>query len=96
MGFEFRALPDILKPYFGYLHLVKYMEILAFMMKLQQCVRLVDIQWKTLNQCQRHLDSQRFDKFYEGKLIKKLHFLRYLVQACLIRLQNYLFYHVIE
>lgn len=91
VGFEFRGLPDILKPYFGYLHLVKYMEILAFMLKLRQCVRLVDSQWKALNQTERQFRG----RLYEGTMVKRLHFLRYVVQACLIRLQNYLFFHVI-
>lgn len=59
VGFDFRALPDILKPYFSYIHLVKYMEVFAFILRLRHCVRLTEMQWKSLNNYERTLVRNR-------------------------------------
>ena len=48
VGFDLKALPDILKSYFNYIHLVKYMEIFSFVLRLRHCVRLTEMQWKGL------------------------------------------------
>ena len=59
VGFDFKALPDILKPYFNYIHLVKYMEIFSFVLRLRHCVRLTEMQWKALGNYERSMVRNR-------------------------------------
>lgn len=59
VGFDFKALPDILKPYFNYIHLNKYMEIFSFVLRLRHCVRLTEMQWKSLGNYEKNLVRSR-------------------------------------
>jgi hypothetical protein len=73
VGFEFKDLPEILKPYFGYIHLVKYMEIFTFILRLRHCVRLTEIQWKSLSNYERYLTKMNVTKSPEEKdMIRKV------------------------
>jgi hypothetical protein len=73
VGFEFKDLPYILKPYFSHMHLAKYMEIFTFILRLRHCVRLTEIQWKSLNNYERYLIKLSVTKpTEEREMIRKV------------------------
>ena len=49
IGFQFKKLPLLLEPYFSYIHLSKYMQILTFIVRIRHANDLVARCWKLLN-----------------------------------------------
>ncbi len=48
-------LPMILEPYFSYIHLSKYMQIFAFILRIKHCEMMIGESWLLLNEFKKEL-----------------------------------------
>ena len=53
IGFQFKKIPSLLEPYFSYIHLSKYMQIFAFILKIRHSSGLLSESLIQLNQIKK-------------------------------------------
>ncbi len=67
MGFQFSQLPAVLEPYFGYVHMSKYMQIFSFLLKVKHCSRIISQSFTDLSKFNSWLEGQERERRQEER-----------------------------